>query len=177
MFIFAVVEVGLQLATTHAVTGAVQAGSRTASAAVSDIEADYTILQSIKKELTGLPRGLNQIVRIVVYRSTASGQAPSTTCRAGTPAAPPATDVCNVYTAADLQRPITDFGCYTGVPVVSPDRYWCPTTRKSALTGTGGPPDYVGIYIEVTHQRVAGLVGSSKNLSDYAVLRLEPSKR
>jgi Flp pilus assembly protein TadG len=177
MFIFAIVEVGLQLATSHAVTGAVKAGSRTASVAVSNVEADHTILQSVAKELAGLPRGRDQIVRIVIYRSTASGQAPSAACKAGTSAGPPATDVCNVYTAADLTRPVTDFGCHTGVPVTSPDRHWCPSTRKSALTGTGGPPDYVGIYIEVTHQRVAGLVGNDATLSDYAVNRLEPSKR
>jgi hypothetical protein len=173
MFIFAIVEVGLQLATSHAVTGAVKAGSRTASTAVSDVEADHTILQSVSKELAGLPRGSDQVVRIVIYRSTASGQAPSTACKAGTPA----TGVCNVYTAADLKRPVTDFGCYTGVPVVSPDRYWCPKDRKSALTGPDGPPDYIGIYIEVTHQRVAGIVGNDTTLSDYAVNRLEPSKR
>jgi Flp pilus assembly protein TadG len=177
MFIFAVVEVGLQLASSHSVTGAVQAGSRTASAAVSDLEADYTILQSIKKELSGLPRGYSQIVRIVVYRTTSTAQPPSATCKAGTPVGPPAVSVCNVYTAADLARPITNFGCFTGTPVLSPDRFWCPTTRKSALTAPDGPPDYVGIYIEVRHQRVAGLVGSTKFVSDYAVLRLEPSKR
>ena len=173
MFVFAIVEIGLQLATSHAVTGAVKAGSRTASTAVSDVEADHTILQSVSRELAGLPRGKGQIVRIVVYRSTSSGQAPTSGCRAGTPA----TGVCNVYTAADLARPATDFGCYTGTPVVSPDRYWCPTTRKSALTGPDGPPDYIGIYIQVNHQRVSGVVGSDTTLSDFAVNRLEPSKR
>jgi hypothetical protein len=160
------------MATSHALTGSVKAGSRTASTAVSAVEADHTILQSVARELAGLPRGKDQIVRIVIYRSTASGQAPSADCKAGVPTA----GACNVYTAADLTRPVTDFGCSTSGPA-SPDRYWCPRDRKTALTGPGGPPDYIGIYIEVTHQRVAGVVGNDTTLSDYSVNRLEPSKR
>lgn len=173
LFIFAIVEVGLQMASAHAVTAGVKAGSRTASVAVSDVEADYTILQSLRKELSGLPRGESQIQRIVVYKSTANGQAPPAACLNG---ATGVANVCNVYTAADLKRPITDFGC-TPVTPVKPDKYWCPTTRKSALTLPDGPPDYIGVYIQVKHERVAGVIGGDAVMSSFSVNRIEPSKR
>ena len=168
LFVFAVMEVGLQMASSHAVTAGVKAGSRTASTAVTDPQADHTVLQAVRKELSGLPRGEGQIQRIVIYKSTSTGQGPPSACTTGTTGV---AGVCNVYDAADLKRPDTDFGC---TAASSPDRYWCPTVRKTALTD---PPDFIGIYIETTHQRVTGIVGGDKVLSDYSVNRLEPSKR
>jgi Flp pilus assembly protein TadG len=168
--IFAIIELGLQVGTVHAVTGSVKAGSRTASAAAADAMADFTILDSIKPELGGLPRGGQQITRIVIYRSSAQGAAPTTQCSTGS-ATP---GVCNVYTRADLNRPATDFGCKV---VGTLDSNWCPTSRKTALTAaTGGPPDYIGIYIEVVHQRVSGLLGTNKTIRDHSVNRIEPAK-
>lgn len=170
LLLFAVIEVGLHMASLHAVTGSVKAGSRSASTAGDERPADHLILQSMKRELSGLPRGRQQIVRIVVYRSGGSGQAPSSTCRAGTPV----TGLCNVYTVSDFDRPVEDFDCQGSAP----DRYWCPQDRKTALTKeSGGPPDYIGVYVVVRHTRIVPLVGSDKLLSEHSVNRLEPSKR
>lgn len=170
LLIFAVIEVGMQMASLHAATGSVKAGSRSASTAGSDLSADHLILQSVKGELSGLPRGRQQIVRIVVYRSGGSGQPPTERCRDGSPQH----GNCNVYTAADLDRPASEFGCKGSAP----DRYWCPDERKTALTAaSGGPPDYIGVYVVVRHTRVVPLVGNDKLLYEHSVNRLEPSKR
>ena len=78
--------------------------------------------------------------------------------------------VCNRYTAADLARPVGDFGnCSLGS--ASPDRFWCPTTRVVAASG---PPDYIGVYIETRHTGVTGVIGMTRDFSDEFVMRLEP---
>ncbi len=37
-------------------------------------------------------------------------------------------------------------------------------------------PDYVGVYVEITHKWITGLFGSSIKMSDTSVTRLEPQK-
>ncbi len=83
-----------------------------------------------------------------------------------------ATDRCNRYTAADLERPISDFGCD---PLTAPDRWWCPTDRVVARTAAnGGPPDYVGVHLELDRSLITGLFGGSQTLTVTRVARLEP---
>ncbi|MEL7209145.1 MAG: hypothetical protein AAGK32_13090, partial [Actinomycetota bacterium] len=96
---------------------------------------------------------------------------PTAGCRAGTPSAAPGSE-CNVYTVDDLALPAEDFGCRDDRDL---DRFFCPTDRKVASSAaTGGPPDYVGIWIEATHPWVTGLWGEAITMSDLTVTRLEP---
>ena len=88
----------------------------------------------------------------------------------------PQTNLCNVYTAADLSRPRSEFGCKAGT---SPDRFWCP----AALNGQNGRevrasigPDYVGVYVQTRHNFITGMFGSGLNLNDELVMRIEPQE-
>ena len=136
----------------------------------------------IAKESSALNRA--NIDRIVIYKPTAFGQAPSATCQAGTAVA----NVCNVYVPADLvaaQVQVTEetlalsenrapdaskvkFGC----SVTSPDRFWCPSTRKVTQTGAG--PDYVGVWMQIRHPWITKMFGTDRTLTDASVIRLEP---
>jgi hypothetical protein len=41
-------------------------------------------------------------------------------------------------------------------------------------SGTGGPPDYLGVWIRVRHDFVTDFFGGSLTITDNAVMRLEP---
>jgi hypothetical protein len=81
--------------------------------------------------------------------------------------------LCNVYTRADLARPQTDFACLNDGKLDEP---WCPNKRKVAETGTGGPPDYLGVYVKYTHDLMTGLFKGQSTITDYVVVRMEPRK-
>lgn len=145
--------------------------ARSGSAAGNSGIADYTILQAVKKSNGALNNGQLQYV-VVFDAQSATGQlsAINTTCLAGTAV----TNVCNVYTASDLTRPSSDFGC----SVSSPDRHWCPSTRKiAASVAGGGPPSFLGVYVKVHHNAITKALGNGIDFKDQSVLRLEPSER
>lgn len=147
--------------------------ARKGSAAGNSGTADWSILQAVKKSNGALNNGQLQYV-VVFDAGSATGtlSAISSSCLAGTSVA----NVCNVYTAADLTRPSSDFGCSTSLP--SPDRYWCPSTRKIAASAAGGgPPSYLGVYVKVHHSAITKALGNGIDFKDQAVLRLEPSER
>ena len=102
ILIFGIVEVGFAMNDNLAVAHATRAGSRVASASGNDLYADYGILQSIARESAALDS--DQIERIVVYKPSGPGEAPTDACKGGTPSAASGRHVgaCNVYTAADL---------------------------------------------------------------------------
>lgn len=161
--VLAVVELGLAMNSYLALAHSVRAGARTASASGNEIFADYGIISTVKREASAL--NSTQIERIVVYKATTFGAAPTTACQNGTPVA----GVCNVYSRADLARPKSDFGCRT---VRNLDRYWCPTTRKVTLDGDG--TEYVGVWMKIEHRWVTRMFGTATTLTDSSVIRLEP---
>jgi hypothetical protein len=182
VLVLGVIEIGLAMNDSLALASSVRAGARAASVQGNDVKADLFTMNNIAKESSALKP--SDIVRIVVYKPTGFGQKPTTECMNGTPVA----DVCNVYTGADLavaraqvieeaaaaaQNRSPDptkiiFGCKTS----SPDRFWCPDTRKVSITGAG--PDYVGVWIRIEHKWVTQFFGSAKTLEDQSVIRLEP---
>jgi hypothetical protein len=161
--VLAVGEVGLAMNDYLAEANAVRAGARVASASGNDTYADWGILQGVRSEAIALEQ--KKIKYIVVYKADAFGAAPTSTCQSGTPVA----NVCNVYTYSDLLRPKADFGCLATKDL---DRYWCPTTRKVSLSGSG--TDYVGVWMKIQHPWLTKLFGSTKTLTDSSVIRLEP---
>ncbi len=168
VLVFGLLEGSLLLSDSLTTAHVSKAGVRTASALGADAKTDYQVLRSIAREGRALDRA--DIELIVVYEATSAGAAPSATCQAGTAVS----DVCNVYVASDLDRPETAFGCLSATAL---DGYWCPTSRKTALTAsTGGPPDYVGVWIKTRHRMVTGLVGQNRMLLEHSVQRIEPRR-
>lgn len=162
ILIFGVVEIGYAMNDNLAVAHATRAGSRVASASGNDLYADYGILQSVARESAALDS--DQIEAVVVYKPTGPGEPPTDTCKGGTSQP----GVCNAYTAADLLKPKSDFGCN---PSKDLDEYWCPTTRDAVLEGG---TDYVGVWLKVNHPYITSVFGSSVTFTDSSVIRLEP---
>ncbi len=168
VLVFGLFEGSMLLSSSLTTSHVSKAGVRTASALGADPQTDYSILRSIVREGRALRRA--DIELIVVYEATAAGAAPSADCQAGTAV----TGTCNVYVASDLDLASTAFGCVSATAL---DGYWCPTLRKTALTATtGGPPDYVGVWIKTRHRMVTGLVGRDRTLTEYSVQRIEPRR-
>ena len=166
VFIFlvlAVGEIGLAMNDYLAEANAVRAGARVASASGNDIYADYGIVQAVRRESIALER--KKVKYVVVYKADAFGAAPTSTCQSGTPVS----GVCNVYTYEDFARPKSDFGCLSTKNL---DRFWCPTSRKVSLSGTG--TEYVGVWMKIEHPWLTKLFGNTKTLTDSSVIRLEP---
>ena len=147
--------------------------ARNGSAAGNSGTADFSILQALKKSNGALNSG--QLQYVVIFdagSATGSLSSISATCVGGTAV----TNVCNVYTAADLTRASSDFGCSTSLP--SPDRFWCPSARKvAASVASGGPPSFLGVYVKVKHNTITKALGNGVTFTDQSVLRIEPQER
>lgn len=164
--ILGIVEMGLAMNDYLALAHSVRSGARVASASGNDLYSDWGVLTALEREATAINR--NDIKQIVIYKPATFGEKPTATCQAGTAV----TGVCNVYTAADLKRPQSDFGCRDELSL---DKYWCPTTRRVQLANPGS--DYVGVWMKIDHQWVTKMFGTSKTLTDSSVIRLEPRTR
>lgn len=163
LFLFGILEFGLAFRSYLTAAHGTRDASRSASIMGTSPDADFHILRDIKSSMVAIPP--SSIDRIVIWHASGPGDSVPAGCAAGS-----ATSVgraCNVYTGADLTRGEDDFGCAPS----SPDRYWCPTSRNTALND---PPDFVGIYIEVRHNFVSGLFGAGLDMADTTIMRLEP---
>lgn len=163
--LFSILEFGMAFRDYLAVANTTRDGARAASIYGNDLTADFDILQTIADASNVIDR--RDIERIVIYEASGPNAVVPSTCANGTPVQ----GTCNVYTAAALDLAESEFGCRGDRNL---DRFWCPTTRKTALTGTNGPPDYVGVWIQVKHIWVTGLFGPSLTFTDSTVMRMEP---
>jgi Flp pilus assembly protein TadG len=173
LLIFGVLEFGGAFRTYLTLSNVTTTASRTAAVAGNDVDADAQVLTSIKKESAAIQ--VSSIQRVVVYHAAGPTSAVPAGCAGGTATAgtgsPSYTGACNVYTSADITTPANASTC----AVTSPARFWCPSVRKVAASGTNGPPDYVGIYVSVKHSYLTGLFGKSLSLTSTTVAKLEPS--
>ncbi|MDZ7732528.1 MAG: hypothetical protein U5R31_04910 [Acidimicrobiia bacterium] len=82
---------------------------------------------------------------------------------------------CNVYFPEHFSAEPEEFNdqddCQTPYQLAE---YYCPTDRQSSQLPDPPGPDYLGVYIEVSHDYTTGLFGNSLTLSDQAITRLEP---
>jgi hypothetical protein len=109
--VLGIMEGGLYMKDYLAMSSAVRAGARSASAAGADGQADLYTLYDISNEASGL--GGNQIQYVVIYKATGFGAAPSASCQAGTSSQgdlsgtpPTRAGACNVYTPADIAKAV-----------------------------------------------------------------------
>ncbi len=195
-------EGGLYMKDYLALSNAVRAGARSASAAGADGQADLYTLIDVNNEASGL--GAGQLKYVVIYKATGPGDGPTDVggpsggCKSGIAV----TDVCNVYYPEDINKAIaqvkeeraqaaadaagtgrtldTDkiwFGCLISGPHAnaSPDRFWCPGSRADARSDNNkAGPDYVGIWIKAEHGWVTKMFGSTTTMTDQSVIQIEP---
>ncbi len=143
-------------------------GARAGSTEGNDALADFHVLQAVSRGSGGVPA--SDIRTIVVYRAAGPGTPVPDGCKTGS-----VSNTCNRYVGADLAQASEVFGC-TGTPAKI-DTSWCPTARKVALAGSGGPPDYVGVYVEVERAELTGIFGHTATLTSTSVIRLEPRSK
>lgn len=177
LLLFGIIEYGLTFRDYLTVANASRDGARAASAFGDDTYADYNVLQVIKQSTKGFRP--NEIQRVIIFDAGGVGGSVLNSSHPAYPclnAAQGITNICNVYVAADLSRPRSDFGCQTGRNL---DRYWCP----AALNGQDGRevrasvgPDYIGVYVQTRHNFITGIFGSGLNLNDELVMRIEPQE-
>lgn len=165
--LLAAIEGGIAFYERLSVANMSMAGARSASGQGSEALADYHVLRAVGSG-GGMAGG--QISVIVVYRAAGPGDRVPDGCRVSS-----VSGVCNRYVVADMARDVTEFGC-TGPPgpTTKIDSAWCPTVRKTALSGPGGPPDYIGVYVEALHQDLTGILGDRITLRSDSIFRMEP---
>lgn len=162
---FGLIEFGLFFRDYLTVANSTRTGARVGSAAGSSATADYDILVGLKQAAAALPGGAPSLEAISVFKSTASGGGLPSGCDTGS-----VTGVCNHYSGSDLDTlAVSDFDCGASAP----DRFWCPATRVDSQSAG---PDYVGVYVRVTHDFVTGMFGASRTLTDEVVMRVEPRR-
>jgi len=173
MLVFGVMEAGYAWFGRSTVNNMSVVGARSGSGEANEVLADYAILQTIKEGAAGI--GTAKIQFVVVYRATSPSDRVPTACKTASVTNTSSVRGCNRYVATDLARPSTDFGCVGPPgPTEKIDRYWCPTTRKTALTGTNGPPDYIGVYVQASHENLTGTDWPSFTFAQDTVMRIEP---
>jgi Flp pilus assembly protein TadG len=171
-------------------------GIRVLSTLGADLTADQAAMRAAYKAASALRAGGQSIDSITIYRATCAGTAPCTTAASpitsvsgigsATCTTIPATmsdgvtGVCNVYnpkaglTSAIIANPAY-WGCTATVAGITPiDRFWCPGSRKTALTDYGGKgPDYIGIRVQVSHRSITGLLPTTRTLVSETIFRIE----
>ncbi len=168
LLLLGAIEGGYALHERLSVDNMALAGARRASGTAADVLADYHVLQAMKGGAGGV--GGAQITTIVVYKASGPGAVVPPGCRTASVAG-----VCNRYTGADLTLASSQFGCVGPPgPVSKIDHFWCPTTRRTALSGANGPPDHVGVLVRATHRNLTGILGTGLVFEADTILRIEP---
>lgn len=160
LIVFGIVEVGLLFRSEHSLEHAAAEASRRGSIAGPEPLADFLILEQLQEELAD---NGDSISRVIVYRAANPEDGPPAGCLSGG-----TSNVldCNVYSAADLSRPSSDFGsCVI-------DGGWCPTDRNDSLT----EPDMLGVWVEGLHTSSLGIL-NDRTLLHRSVVPLEPARR
>ncbi len=172
-FIFGIFEFGAAYRDYLTLNNATSAAARQASISANSVDADYQVVHAIAKESAALPQ--SEVLHIVIFHATGPTSAPTAACMSGVHSAGTGTnyaDVCNVYSANAFNWAPTSLNW--GCGATASDRWWCPTVRKTALTGANGPPDFVGVYVQISHPYFTGLFGSSIVMSKTSVVKIEP---
>jgi len=173
LLVFGVMEAGWAFFNRDTTTNMSVVGARAGSGAANDSSADFTILQAIKNGSAGISP--NAIKTIVVYRATSASDHVPDACKTASVTNTSTVRGCNRYTGADLSLTSDQFGCVGPPgPALKKDNYWCPTTRKAALTGTNSPPDYIGVYVDASGKNLMGVFGPVLTLTSDTVMRIEP---
>lgn len=173
--VFGILEFGFAFKDYLTLANATRDGARTGTTAGNQPNADYLILREIQAAASAMPDG--SIERIVIFHAAGPESDVPAGCKAGTASSgsgtPDYDGACNVYTPSDFALDADEFDC--GGPGSAPDGDWCPLVRKVAVTGSQGPPDYLGIWMEVRYDYITGLFpGGGMTFTDTTIMRIEP---
>lgn len=162
-------DYGMAWRTGLEVNEGARAGARVGSSQGTKVTADFSLMTSVQATLdsSGV---LDDVQRVVIFRSTTvDGRVPGTCLEESSPSGP-----CTVMNGAQVRAlPDTEVGTIapsTGCILNSLHRGFCPLTRDNIQLSA----HYLGVWIEVEHDFLFPIIGSSTDVSRAAVMRLEP---
>ncbi len=167
LMIFGIIEMSLMFRDRVALDAVGHDAVRAAAIGGNDQNADHHVLEVVVDSSS--PLADDAITKIIIFRADGpEGDVPPA-CLAGSQ---DSTDQCNSYLPTQFGEPLSEFGCQSDRNL---DRFWCPGDRVVAQTAAhGGPPDYIGVYLELERSMVTGFFGSDQTFTTTAILRLEP---
>src|ERR1035437_4834131 len=154
---FGIVEMGFLFKDYLAVGASVRAGARIASA--NPRTSNFAQLAANQVEQTGSAMDFTDVQQLWVYKAD-----PLTNKPVGY------TDFSGCTVCVKFSW---DAGTNAFVPISGFD--WAYTTQNPcSASGPGGPPDRVGVYLQLKHYGLTTFVFTSVVISDSAMLTLEP---
>jgi hypothetical protein len=176
---FAVAEVGLAWTGENRVQSAVSTATRTGASNGQLVTSDRVVLLSLQAALP--PDDLAGLDRVVIYRAdSADGRVPEGCLRPfGSPVNSPTTAglPCNSYSGARVRAlnssngDAQGFSSGTSCASDRIDRFWCPLSRRDTLSG---PPDWIGVYVRLTHENPIPFFFEDFTFEKTAVYRIQP---
>ena len=170
--VLGIFEFGIAFRERSNLSGALRSAARIDTTNGTARNSDYLALQSFYAQMA---QAKNMTVnKVVIYKTTsATGDPLDPTCF--TSSTPSAANLCNVYTWAQITSMGSDslvhFGPDTASCALSWDLNWCPLLRKDKQSD---PPDFVGVYANVTYKSSTGLMPSTVTFTDRAISRIDP---
>jgi len=154
--LFGIIELGFLFKDYLAVAGSVRAGVRIASA--NPRRATFAQVAADDVAATGTAANLGDVKQMWVYK------------------ADPASDKPIGYTTfADCSICVKfrwDTGTRAFVPISD---NWAATSQNAcSSSSTGGPPDRIGVYVQLKHDAFTKLVFDTITISEASILTLEP---
>jgi Flp pilus assembly protein TadG len=164
--LFGLLEFGGAFRDYLTVANASAAAAREGAIQGNNATADWQILHQVMRESAAMP--FSQIQSVVIYKGSATASSPASTCTSS--------GTCNTYSAGDMSSMAACGSTPCGgwaTNTYPAELTWNSTTRNVLVNG---PPDYVGVYITVSHPWITGLFGSSITLKSNNVAQIEPQK-
>jgi Flp pilus assembly protein TadG len=165
LLLFGIGEYSLAWVSANRLEGAVSAAARVGSSQGSVTDADRAILLQLQ---ASLPEDLlDNVTRVVVYESDASGSVPEQCRTINNPTTQQGqSGRCNLYSGNTL-RTIT-----VATNLGAAQNFWAPSTRLDRLSG---PPDYIGVLVQTRHDDVTGTFWRDGfDLERRSVYRIQP---
>jgi Flp pilus assembly protein TadG len=170
MMIFGIIEMGFLFKDYMAAAGSVRAGVRLASA--NPRYASFAQAAADQVALTGGAMNLNDVQQMWVYKVGAvAGTATDKPCSGAVFIGPCAARSdfadCTVCVKFKWDAPTKKF-------VILNDNWPANTQNACSSSSPGGPPDRIGVYIQLKHYGFTKFVFSSVNISEDSIMTFEP---
>ncbi len=175
VFVFLVIEGAMLFSDWQGLNNGLFSAARTATVYGNDNLTDYQTLVNFKRDFSAV--NIDQLQGFSVFKATSATATITAGCKTGS-----SIGVCNFYSANDIKLvpstpPTLYFGTCTANGVGGgKDASWCPETRKVAVAGANGPPDYVGVWAKIRHNQPTKIFGAFKDIEQTIVIKIEPQK-
>ena len=163
--LFGIIELGFVFKDYLAVAGAVRAGVRMASA--NPRNATFAQDAANKVAATGGAMNFNDVLQLWVYKVN-----PVTAAQFWQDKPIGFGDFSNCTTCVKFRW---DTGLNKFTPITGGPESWLWSTQNACSSSSiGGPPDRIGVYIQLKHDGFTKFVFTTVNISEASIMTLEP---